>query len=195
MGNKLSPKILGAIALTATIAFPSLSHAAGGGSDGTPTPKPAKVCLKKGEVYNKVTKKCEKKEAVLDQDSLFESGREFAYAGQYEQALAIFARAPDQLDPRILNLKGFSYRKLGQIEKGMAHYKHSIAIDPKYALVREYYGEALLQIGDLAAAKSQLKQIHEICETDNCQSYVQLHAAISSFENGLSPDQRNIQRW
>ncbi len=195
MNRTAKPQILGAIALSAMMVFPNIAHAAGGGSDSTPKPAPAKICLKKGEVYNKKTKKCEEKEAVLDQDSLFESGREFAYAGQYEQALAIFALAPNQLDPRVLNMKGFSYRKLGQIEKGMAHYKHSIALDPQYALVREYYGEALLQIGDLDAAKKQLSKIKTICEVENCEPYIQLHAAITDFESGLTPDQRNTQRW
>lgn len=196
MKVKTNSKLLGAIALSIAISAPNLATAAGGDS-GTPSakPQPAKICFKKGEVYNKKTKKCEKKEAVLDQDSLFESGREFAYAGQYEEALAIFDLAPNQLDPRILNMKGFSYRKLGQIEKGMAHYKHSIAIDPEYALVREYYGEALLQVGDLAAAKEQLSKIEAICASQNCESYAQLYAAISDFESGASPEDRNIQRW
>ncbi|MGB7286791.1 MAG: tetratricopeptide repeat protein [Salaquimonas sp.] len=193
----LTAQTMRAIALSTALVIPGFAVAAGGGTTTpTPKPKPAAICLKKGEVFNKETKKCEKKEAVLDQDSLFESGREFAYAGQYEKAIEILSYAPDQLDARILNMKGFSHRKLGQIEKGMAYYKHSIAIDPQYALVREYYGEALLQIGDLAAAQEQLKQIKQICQSSDCEPYTQLHAAITDFEMGLTPEQRApTDRW
>lgn len=182
------------LAVAISLALPAGAYAAGGGTT-TPTakPSPQAQCKKLGKVYNKQTKKCEKKEAVLDQDSLFESGREFAYTGDYEGALAIFALAPDQLDARILNMKGFSHRKLGQIEKGMAFYKHSIAVDPTYTLVREYYGEALLQIGDVAAAKNQLNTIKDICQSENCEPYQQLFAAISDYQTGNQ--NQPIARW
>jgi len=184
-----------ALALLLSIAIPSLVLAAG--SD-TPTPvtkpTPEETCLKLGKVYNKETKKCEEKQAGLDQESIFESGRAYAYAGQYVEALAIFELAPEPFDPRVLNMKGFSHRKLGQIEKGMAYYKHSIAIDPEYTLVREYYGEALLQIGDLAAAQNQLDTIKTLCKSEKCEPYQQLFAAISDYKSGGDFENR-VSRW
>ena len=167
------------------------AFAAEGGTSQTAAETPQQKCQKIGKVYNKETKKCEAKKSSMNQDSLFESGREFAYAGQYQEALAIFDLAPNQLDPRLLNMKGYSYRKLGQVEKAMAFYKHSIALDPKYSLVREYYGEALLQTGDVDAAKIQLTKIREICSSENCESYQQLFAAISNHQAG----QPAVSRW
>ncbi len=182
------------LAFAISLALPGMAYSAGGGTT-TPVakPSPEMLCMRQGKVYNKKTKKCEDKKASLDQESIFESGREYANAGQYEEALSIFALAPDQLDARILNMKGFSHRKLGQIEKGMAFYKHSIAVDPTYTLVREYYGEALLQIGDVAAAQNQLNTIKDICQSDNCEPYQQLFAAISNYQTGNQ--NQPVARW
>ena len=184
-----------AMALLLSIAIPSQVLAAGSDTPTTSTkPKPEETCRKLGKVYNKETKKCEKKQAGLDQESIFESGRAYAYAGQYDEALAIFSLAPQQLDPRVLNMKGFSHRKLGNIEKGIAYYKHSIAIDPDYTLVREYYGEALLQIGDVAAAENQLDTIRAICKSEECEPYQQLFAAISDYKSGGSFG-NSVSQW
>ena len=184
-----------AMALFLSITVPAQVLAAGSDTPTTSTkPKPEEACRKLGKVYNKETKKCEEKQAGLDQESIFESGLAYAYAGQYEEALAIFSLAPEPLDPRVLNLKGFSHRKLGEIEKGMAYYKHSIAIDPEYTLVREYYGEALLQIGDVAAAEDQLDTIKSLCKSEECQPYKQLFAAISDYRSsGRFED--SVSRW
>lgn len=183
---------------TVALCMPTIVFAAAGGSGETTTttkPDPAKICQAQGKVYDKETKKCVKKEAFLDQESLFESGRAFAYAGKYEEALEILSRAPDQQDSRILNLKGFSHRKLGDIGKGISYYKHSIAVDPEYALVREYYGEALLQQGNLAAAENQLKMIRAICENKSCDAYKQLHAAITDFKASGHVGKNGTTRW
>lgn len=199
MGNMKSRSISIVSVAMLAVALSAPAYAAGGDSDGgssSTTKKPQiKKCWFKNQVYNKKTKKCEKKEAVLDQDSIFDTGRELAYAGKYEDAITVLALAPNQNDKRVLNMMGYSHRKIGKLNQGIAYYKHSISVDPKYVLVREYYGEALLQKGDLGAAKAQLNAIKAICEGSDCKSYKQLHAAISNFENGLPIDQRKTVTW
>ncbi len=54
------------------------------------------------------------------------------------------------------NLVGYAARKLGNYDKAFASYEKCLAIKPDYAPAREYMGEAYLEKGDLAKAKSQL---------------------------------------
>mgnify|MGYP001194313358 CR=1 FL=1 len=170
--------------LAVALSVPAASLAAGGGS-GSDTP----TCAN-GEVYDKTAKKCVSKSSLNDQESIFEAGRALAYAGEYGEAIDLLSRAPNQQDERVLNMLGYSHRKLGMIDTGIAYYKHSIAVAPKYALVREYYGEALLQKGDLAGAHNQLQAIRNICEGEDCESYQMLLAAIESHGGRKTPPRR-----
>jgi hypothetical protein len=58
------------------------------------------------------------------------------------------------------------------------HGLRSVALDPDYAQVREYLGEAYVQKGDIAAAKAQLQVIERICGT-SCEEYTDLAEAIA----------------
>lgn len=175
---------LAVAALAFTLSSPSAVFAAGGGGGDTTPTCPA------GKVYDKKTKKCVTKSSLKDQESIFEAGRTLAYAGKYEQAIEVLFRAPDKTDKRVLNMLGYSHRKLGMIDTGIAYYKHSIALDPQYTLVREYYGEALLQKGDLAGAQHQLEAIRSICQGEECNSYKMLLAALENHNGGKMPQVR-----
>lgn len=181
---KRIPISLAAATLAMALSVPSAGFAAGGGG-GSDTP----TCAS-GKVYDKTTKKCVSKSSLNDQESIFEAGRALAYAGEYNAAIELLSRAPDKQDERVLNMLGYSHRKLGMIDEGIAYYKHSIALAPQYTLVREYYGEALLQKGDLAGAHNQLQAIRAICEGENCESYQMLLAAIESHGGGKNPPRR-----
>ena len=138
-----------------SLALPVSALAAGSGSTEPAVSQAEKNCIKVGKVYNKKTKKCEEKKASLDHESIYTAGRELAYMGRYDEAIAMLSFAPNKNDNRVLNMLGYSHRKLGNVEKGMAFYKHSISVDPGYTLVREYYREALVKVGDLAGAHGQ----------------------------------------
>ena len=69
-------------------------------------------------------------------------------------------------------------RKLGHIDEGITYYLKSVALDPRYAQVREYLGEAYLVKGDIASAKVQLQAIKGICGTV-CEEYQHLAVAIA----------------
>ena len=53
-----------------------------------------------------------------------------------------------------------------------------VALDPRYAQVREYLGEAYVIKGDLASAKAQLARIKTICGNTECHEYVALKEVI-----------------
>ena len=119
-----------------------------------------------------------KKSSSLDQDSIFKQGRRLAYAGDYETAILVLASAPDQGDPRILNMLGFSNRKSGRMDVALGYYRKAVATDPDFSLVREYLGEAYIQLGMMEKAREQLTQIERICGSRVCDEYGQLASLI-----------------
>jgi tetratricopeptide (TPR) repeat protein len=106
------------------------------------------------------TEEQKKTEREID-DKLYEAAREFAYAGQYENALRALRAASDQEDPRILNYLGYNTRKLGNMELGMRYYKRALQKDGNYILARSYMGQALIEQGDIEGARVQLVEIRD----------------------------------
>ncbi|WLR94762.1 tetratricopeptide repeat protein [Shinella zoogloeoides] len=106
------------------------------------------------------TEEQKKTEREID-DKLYEAAREFAYAGQYENALRALRTASDQEDPRILNYLGYNTRKLGNMELGMRYYKRALQKDGNYILARSYMGQALIEQGDIEGARVQLVEIRD----------------------------------
>ena len=82
--------------------------------------KPAEGTPAEGTPPDDTAKEEEQKktERKID-DTLYEAAREFAYAGQHENALRALRAAYDQEDPRILNYMGYNTRKLGNMALGM----------------------------------------------------------------------------
>lgn len=148
-----------ALALAAALALSPLAvstafSAGSGGSSGS-----SNTCSN-GKVWDKKQQKCMPPQAV-DDDSLYEAGRDLAMQGRYGEAIEVLTLASDKTDPRILNYLGYSHRKAGRITVGLGYYQEALRVDPNYTLVREYMGEAYLQLGDLDSAKNQLAEIEK----------------------------------
>jgi tetratricopeptide (TPR) repeat protein len=147
---------------------PVLAMGDGGSSDSS-----AKKC-KKGEVWDKNKKKCAKASSgVIPDEDLYQQGRALAKAGEYDWALTVLAAISNQNDPRVLNYTGYSYRKSGQIDKGITYYQKALAIDPNYVLVREYLGEGYIAAGKIDLAKAELTEIAKRCGM-TCEEYQDL---------------------
>jgi tetratricopeptide (TPR) repeat protein len=101
-----------------------------------------------------------KSEREID-DKLYEAAREFAYAGQHENARRALRAAYNQDDPRILNYMGYNTRKLGDMALGMEYYKRALQKDENYILARSYMGQALIEQGDTEGARVQLVEIRD----------------------------------
>lgn len=153
------------------------AHAAGsGGQD-----------CRKGEVYSRRKGECVKKSSSndYDADDIYQTAAAWSSKGEHAEAISVLWLADGKETAPILNLLGYSNRKLGRIDIGLAYYRQAIALDPKYTLVREYYGEGLLQKGDLAGARTQLDILGGLCGTEKCSEYLQLADAISKYEAAL----------
>lgn len=165
------------------LAFPTAVFAEGDdSSDDSDSNNTASNCTAP-KVWDKKQKKCVKKKASLDQDSLYEAGRDLAYAKRYREAIAVLAQAPDQKDKRVLTMLGYANRKSGKMIIGINYYKIAIAIDPSYKLVREYYGEALLQKNDVQGAMVQLAHLQRICGSKSCEPYTHLAKSIKAYNS------------
>ena len=184
-------KLLAAAAIMSAFISAPMAYAApsGGSSEPAATEKPltkkqvaAKAeCKKKGGVWNMVKRVCQDAQnGSLDDESLYQAGREYALEGRYDEAITTLNYVADAQDKRVLNYLGYSYRKSGQIEVGLTYYKQALAIDPDYTLVREYLGEALIQMGDISGAKGQLLEIKNRCK-GACPEYAELAEQLAPY--------------
>ena len=170
------------VATAAVVSFlaPAAYSADGGGGGGGDT---VNQC-RNGKVWDKRLKKCvTPKQGQLDDESIYEAGRDLAYADRYGEAITVLSLAADKSDPRILNLLGYSHRKQGRIQVGLGYYREALRANPDFTLAREYLGEAHLQLGDVQAARGQLSEIEKRCGR-SCEEYRELAAEIDTFVKG-----------
>ena len=169
-----------ATVLALTIGAASLApvYAMGDGNSGSSTPKKCK----KGEVKDKNGKCVKASSGVLPDEDLYQQGRALAKAGEYDWALTVLSAISNQNDPRVLNYIGYSYRKSGDIDKGVAYYHKALAIDPNYVLVREYLGEGYIAAGKVNLARAELAEIAKRCGT-TCEEYQDLAEELQKTPN------------
>ena len=164
---------LASLALGASLLFGMAAPVFAIGDDDEATP----VC-KKGEVYDKKAKKCVKQSgANITDDNRADYAYSLAKAGRYDEALAMLDTIKDQNTAEVLNYRGYATRKLGKTDEGIGYYLKSVQLDPQYAKVREYLGEAYVIKGRIDLAQDQLATIKSICGT-TCEEYQVLHDAI-----------------
>jgi len=172
-----------AVAALSLFAAPAFTAGGGGGGSaggGSGAGQTVTQC-KKGMVWDKKKKKCvAPQQGMLDDDSIYEAGHDLAMAGRYDEAISVLTLAANKQDPRILNYLGYSHRHSGRVTVGLGYYEEALRIDPNYTLVREYLGEAHLQIGDLAGAQEQLNEIEKRIGK-NSREYGMLSEQIDHF--------------
>lgn len=162
-----------AFALAAGIAFSFPQAATAAGSDDSTTPEPCPT----GQTRSTTTGNCETTSGALDDQELYDQGERLALHGQYERAIKVLRTVSNQNDPRVLNYIGYSFRKMGELDKGIRYYAKALAIDPNYVRAREYLGEGYVAAGRMAEARDQLQEIEKRCGT-GCREYVLLAQVI-----------------
>jgi tetratricopeptide (TPR) repeat protein len=169
----------GALSLTGGAAFAASGGSGGsGGSSGTTQT----VKCNKGWTYDNATKACVKNQSLNDQQ-LYDQGRALALAGYYENALDTLGAIRNQNDAMVLTMIGYSERKLGNYDQGLAYYAKALAIDPANINTHEYLGEAYAEKGKLDLANAELVKVEAVCGT-TCEQYQDLAKAIAG-----TPDQ------
>jgi tetratricopeptide (TPR) repeat protein len=152
--------------------LPALADGGGGGSDSNTT-------CPQGQVYDARTMQCVKQQSgVLPDKALADYAYVLAKAERYQEALQVLDLMQNRNTAQALNYRGYATRKLGRVDEGIGYYLKSVALDPRYAEVREYLGEAYVIKGKLGRAKAQLRVIKKLCGTE-CEEYKDLAKAIS----------------
>jgi predicted Zn-dependent protease len=180
----LSKWMLAAAAVLAVFAFAPETSLAVPDTPKEPSSEPKAKPKPKGKtkVKAKTKSKNDKTGAnQLDQDQVYSVAYWQAKGGEHAAALATLRTAPDQADPRIQTMIGFTLRKLGRVDEAMGYYQRVLAAYPDRTTTRQYLGEAFLQIGDVARAREQLAEIASRCGVA-CEDYQLLAEEIARFE-------------
>lgn len=112
-------------------------------------------------VWDASIRKCVRpdKTSYLDEDTLYKAVRELAYNGRYDDAISVLDQMPDQKSDRVLTYRGFTARKLGDLELANVYYQQAIDANPDNIAARSYMGQGLVEAGDKVAAQIQLDEI------------------------------------
>ena len=137
-----------------------------------------------GQVWSSDSDACvDGRSAALTDEDFYLAAGDFVLDARYAEALPLLFRIKDRHKPNVLNLIGYSTRKLGDIDKGIDYYHQALAVDPGYTKARQYLGEAYLLKGDVDKAKEQLMEIADRCGGP-CDDYELLVAAIAAHVSG-----------
>jgi len=133
---------------------------------------------KKGSVWDSKTGKCVKQSSSISDQDRTDYAYALAKTGRYDEALQVLDTLKNPDTAEALNYRGYATRKLGRTDEGIRYYLKSVALDPKYAKVREYLGEAYVIKGRMDLAQQQLDAIRTLCG-EGCEEYRYLAAAIA----------------
>ena len=94
----------------------------------------------------------------------------------YEKAIVKLLEANSQnpSDPDILNLLGFSHRKIGDYDNAEIYYSMGLEINPKHVGINEYMGELFVATNRMDEAKKRLAALKDC----NCEEYNELKQVI-----------------
>ena len=84
---------------------------------------------------------------------------------RYDEALASLNRAEQVFGPHpdLLTYLGYTYRKMGQLDRAEGYYRQALAVAPGHRGATEYYGELKVERGDLAGARRMLAVLDRQC--------------------------------
>ena len=94
----------------------------------------------------------------LDAVSLIHERRYVEALDSLAKAKSVFGAHPD-----ILTYLGFANRKLGRFRIAEDYYRQALAVAPTHKGATEYYGELMVERGDLHGARAMLARLERIC--------------------------------
>lgn len=156
---------------------------AGGGSDSSQGGRSSDTNMTtcpRGQIYSQRSRRCvQVRSEILSDEAVTDYAYALAQAERFDEALEVLDMVTNPDTPKALNYRGYITRKLGRTDEGISYYLKSVAMDPQYAQVREYLGEAYVIQGKLDLAREQLQIIQTLCGTE-CEEYRDLAEAIEA---------------
>ena len=106
---------------------------------------------------------------------------------RYEDAIAALQRARESFGahPDVLTYLGFANRKLNRFAIAETYYRQALAAAPNHKGATEYYGELMVERGDVAGAEKMLAKLDAICtfgcaEADELRRWIDAKGAPAS---------------
>jgi predicted Zn-dependent protease len=114
----------------------------------------------------------------------FNSARALVDAQKYDEALTALRQLDQQgpNNPDVLNLIGFSLRKIGKMDEALDYYDRALALNPQHRGANEYLGELYLQTKQPEKAKERLDVLHQAC--GDCEEFKDLQTEIDRYTRG-----------
>jgi len=103
------------------------------------------------------------------------------YAGQYQQAVEqLTALSRTVQHAEVYNLLGYSLRQLKRYDEAGRWYNEALLYDPEHRPALEYQGELFLALGNVDAARKNLRYLELLCTAKPCAEYELLNKAIAA---------------
>jgi tetratricopeptide (TPR) repeat protein len=90
----------------------------------------------------------------------------------------VLVSQPD--NPDVLNLMGFSKRKMGDQTGALEYYNKALDLQPDHIGANEYLGELYLEMKIPAKAQERLDVLQRVC--GNCEEFTELKEKIEKFK-------------
>ena len=118
--------------------------------------------------------------AYLDAVALINEKKFESAIEALDRARATFGPHPD-----VLTYLGFANRKLHRFDIAESYYRQALAAAPEHKAATEYYGELMVERGDLAGAKAMLAKLDRLCafgcaEADELRKWIKEKSAPQS---------------
>ena len=142
------------------------------------------ITLVLGLVYTQARAFADLPEAKTENSNL-SAGRQAIEAKDFKSAVKSLTIAVQEnpKDADAHTMLGYSYRKLGTLDKSMEHYQMALKIDPNHRSAHEYLGELYLDMNQLASAENQLQVLKKACPFfGKCEEYDDLKVAIENHK-------------
>lgn len=83
----------------------------------------------------------------------------------YEDAITALKASQASFGPHpdVLTYLGFAHRKLGRFDVAEAYYRAALAAAPQHRGATEYFGELMVERGDLSGARKMLAKLDQQC--------------------------------
>jgi Flp pilus assembly protein TadD len=113
------------------------------------------------------------------------AGRKAIESKDYKVAVGHLTKAVQELpnDADAHSMLGYSYRKVGTLDKSMEHYQTALKLDSNHRSALEYLGELYLEMNQLPNAEKQLATLKKACPWfGKCEEFEDLKKAVDAYK-------------
>jgi tetratricopeptide (TPR) repeat protein len=113
--------------------------------------------------------------------------------GDYAGAVELLKKIPEaDLDPSLLGMLGYAYSQMHDFESAVATYEKALAKDPENQELRRAYADALLDMGNTPAARTEFAKILK-ADPDDGSTYLRL-AQLDRQEGRFDEARKELER-